>query len=333
MIKSTQYLRPITILLTLATLVTAVAGCAGSHASVAGADTNGQTLYPSADQAVGAMVDAIRAGDSTRLKWILGPGADQIISSGDDVMDRQNKQDFLARYDQKHAIVPGDNGAMTLTVGSDDWPLPIPLVTDGKTWRFDSQAGLDEILNRRIGRNELSTIQVCLAIVDAQREYVLRNPTDDELPQYAQKFLSDPGQKNGLYWTTADGEPPSPLGALVADAAEQGYAPPQKNGTGPHPFFGYVYRMLKSQGSNAPGGAYDYLADGKMLFGFGVIAYPAEYGNSGVMTFMVSIDGTVYQKDLGPDTKNTAESTQTFDPGEGWAAVPPPDIASSSDSK
>jgi hypothetical protein len=331
--KTRAFARAILPLLAICGLVVAISGCSGTHPpSTAPTDQTTQATYSTPEQAAQALVDAIRADDSAQLKSVLGPSYDQVLFSGDSVADEQHEQKFVRLYDEKHTLIPGDNGAMTLTVGANDWPTPIPLVSDGKGWRFDTQAGLDEILNRRIGANELATIQVCLAIVDAEREYEQRNPTGGELPQYAQKFLSDPGQKNGLYWETAEGESPSPLGPLVAEATEQGYPQPTAE-TASHSYHGYLYHILKSQGPNAPGGAYDYVVDGKMIGGFAVVAYPAEYGNSGIMTFIVSYEGTVYQKDMGQDTRIAAESMLAFDPGEGWTKVQQPDTNSSDDAK
>ena len=263
--KTMPFAHAILPILAICGLVVAISGCSGTHPPSASPtdQTTRADIFIARSQAVQALVDAIRADDSAQLKSILGPSYDQVLFSGDSVADEQHEQKFLRLYDEKHTVIPGDNGAMTLTVGANDWPTPIPLVSDGKGWRFDTQAGLDEILNRRIGANELATIQVCLAIVDAQREYEQRNPTGGDLPQYAQKFFSDPGEKNGLYWETAEGESPSPLGPLVAEAAEQGYPPQPPSGSEAHPYQGYLYRTLKSQGPNAPGGAFDYVVDGK----------------------------------------------------------------------
>ena len=204
---------------------------------------------------------------------------------------------FVASYDEKHSLTSNDDGSKTLVVGDNDWPLPIPIIKDPKkdSWLFNTAAGKEEILNRRIGHNELFTIEVCRAIVDAQKDYARMDPNGDGIPEYAEKFLSDPGDKNGLYWKTNEGEPPSPLGPLVADASAEGYKRDANNAS--PPYHGYHYRMLMSQGANAPGGAYDYIINGKMIGGFAVVAWPAQYGNSGVMTFIVSLAGDVYQKE------------------------------------
>jgi hypothetical protein len=205
-------------------------------------------------------------------------------------------------------------------VGKSDWPLPVPLVKeDSGQWRFDTEAGKEEMLNRRIGQNELDVIQVCEAIVDAQKEYAFTDPDGNGIPQYAMKILSDPGKKNGLYWPTAEGEAPSPLGPLVAGAVEQGYGSP--NTSTPGTYHGYRYRLLKSQGPNAEGGALDYVVNGMMIGGFAVVAYPADYGNSGIMTFITNYKGDIYQKDIGEDTEKLAKEMESFDPGPGWKMV------------
>jgi hypothetical protein len=202
-------------------------------------------------------------------------------------------------------------------VGSEDWPFPIPLVKKDEYWFFDTMAGKEEILNRRIGRNELNAIQVCLAYVDAQREYVLKDRDGNKLLEYAQKFISSKGKKNGLYWEVKEGEKLSPLGPLVAKAAKEGYI--GRKPVGKHtPYHGYYYKILKAQGKNAPGGEYDYIVKEKMIGGFASVAYPAEYGNSGVMTFIVNHDGVVYEKDLGKETEKIATAMKKFDPDKTW---------------
>ena len=210
-----------------------------------------------------------------------------------------------------------EEAKLILIVGQNDWPFPIPIVGQDGKFVFDTAAGKEEILNRRIGRNELYTIQVMLAVVDAQREYAMKDNDQDGLLEYAQKFRSDPGKKNGLFWRTKEGEEPSPLGALVAQARQEGYF--EKEPTeGPSPYHGYFYRMLTAQGANANGGEFDYIVNGKMIGGFAIVAYPAEYGNSGVMTFIVNHDGVVYQKDLGEDAEKEARAMKRFDPDKTW---------------
>jgi hypothetical protein len=209
---------------------------------------------------------------------------------------------------------------MTLVVGSQDWPLPIPIVKnpDNGKWSFDTDAGKDEIVNRRIGRNELDVIEVCKAIVDAEQDYAHSDPDNDGVPEYAQKVISDPGKRNGLYWEAGPNEPQSPLGPLVANAVDEGYSTSPNPSGEPRPYHGYCYHLLSSQGPNATGGAIDYVVNGRMIGGFGVIAYPADYGNSGIMSFIVNHEGIVYQKDLGEDTTRIAKAISAYDPGPGW---------------
>lgn len=276
--------------------------------------------FDSADKAVDALVAAARAQDTEQLKKVLGPGSDDVVSSGDKVADEDLVKTFLKSYDEKHQLVPGKEGAMTLVIGNNDWPMPIPLVQDNGIWRFDTEAGKEEILNRRIGRNELDAIQSCLAVLDAQREYVSHDRDANGLREYAARFISESGKKNGLYWPTAEGEPPSPLGPLAAEAAEEGYSASQPT-AGPRPYHGYCFRILTSQGANAPGGAMDYMVNGRLIGGFAIVAWPAEYDNSGVMTFIMNHDGTVYQRDLGEDTAKTAASMGAYDPGPEWKKV------------
>jgi hypothetical protein len=268
---------------------------------------------------VQALIQAGRQADTKALQGIFGPEGKNLLDSGDDVADRQHREAFLARYDEAHALVTNPDGSVTLQIGTQEWPFPIPLVKKGKRWRFDTSAGRDELLNRRIGENELSAIQVCLAIVDAQREYAMQDHDGDGLHAYAAKFASDPGAKNGLYWQTQEGEEPSPLGDLLLKASQEGYDYANPAEGGPQPYHGYHYRILQSQGEHAPGGAFDYMMNGKMLFGFAVVAYPADYGNSGIMTFVVNHEGVVYQKNLGPDTAQIASTMSAFDPDDSWA--------------
>jgi len=203
----------------------------------------------------------------------------------------------------------------SLNVGNDDWPFAVPVVKKDALWRFDAKAGKEEILARRIGQNELSAIQFCLAYVDAQREYVSKDRDGDGLLEYAQKFASDKGKKNGLFWNTKEGEEQSPLGPIAAAAHKQGY---RKKGANPQPFYGYYYRILQGQGKNAAGGAYDYTVKGNMIGGFALVAYPAKYASSGVMTFIVNHNGVVYEKDLGRNTEKTAQAMKRFDPDSTW---------------
>jgi hypothetical protein len=273
---------------------------------------------------VQALVTAARGDSKPELKKIFGSDSSDLISSGDDVADRHSADVFLQRYDQKHELQTNPDGSMTLIVGDQDWPFPVPLVRDDKNaWMFDTGAGIEEIIDRRIGRNELDAIQVSLAMVDAQREYARMDPDRDGIPEYAQQFLSSPGTKNGLYWKTTEGEPASPLGPLAADASEEGYTGSHAGSGVRRPYHGYYYKMLTAQGPHANGGAYDYEVNGHMIGGFAIIAWPADYGNSGIMTFMVNYDGVVFQKDLGERTASIAEKMSTYDPDSSWTAIQP----------
>ena len=295
----------------LGSAVVAAALLAG--AGVAGAAGAAQSAFASAEDALAAMVGAMRRPSSGALATIVGPGSQAWLFSGDDVADRAAIEKFVAAYDKRHVIARQGDDRATVTVGDDDWPLPIPLVRAGAQWRFDGAAGRDEVLARRIGRNELETIRVLEAMADAQVEYA-RGRRDRTA--YAQKFASSPGRKDGLYWPVRAGEPASPLGPLVAQAAREGYGDGKVR-----PYHGYVFRMLKAQGPAAPGGAFDYVVKGAMIGGFAIVAHPVSYGTSGVMTFMINQDAVVWQKDLGPQTAQQAAAMKRFDPGAGWTKV------------
>jgi hypothetical protein len=275
-----------------------------------------QRTFGSPEEAVTALVAALKAHDRAQLTPILG-NAGEWISSGDTVADRAAAERFVASYETKHSITR-DGDSAKLIVGADDYPFAFPIVKVGEGWRFDTDAGKDELLARRIGQNELYTINVLQAIVDAEREYASEDRNGDGVLDYAQRFASSPGKRDGLYWPAKAGEPPSPLGELVADAAGQGYSKKEK---GPTAFHGYYYRMLRGQGKNAASGALDYVVHGRAIGGFAVVAYPARYANSGIMTFIVNQDGKVYQADLGKDTQAKASAMQRFDPGKGWSEV------------
>jgi len=235
-------------------------------------------------------------------------------SSGDPVADSAEYERMVNHLEEKTRLEQ-TAGKAVLYAGNEEWPFAIPIVKKDSLWRFDARQGREEILARRIGKNELSAIQFCLAYVDAQREYALKNISKEDIPEYAQKFMSDPGKKNGLYWETKEGEEPSPLGPAIAQAKKEGY---KKSGDKPSPFNGYYFRMLKMQGKQAPEGAFEYIVKGKMTGGFAVVASPAKYGNSGVMTFIVNHDGVVYQKDLGKNTARIAMEMKSFDPDKTW---------------
>ncbi|MEQ1518051.1 MAG: DUF2950 domain-containing protein, partial [Usitatibacteraceae bacterium] len=283
---------------------------------LARADKAEQKYFASPDQAVAAMVSAVRADDAGQLRQILGRGGEKLINSGDTVADQRRRKEFAAQYDTANKVrLDGDSRA-TLLVGKDEWPMPVPLMKSAEGWRFDARQGSEEILKRRIGKNELAAMEVVRAIVDAQREYVATDQDRNGLLEYAPKLVSAPGKRDGLYWETTASEPQSPLGPLVAAAAKDGYATLAAMPL--EPYHGYFYRILARQGKDAPGGAYDYLVRGKMIGGFAVVAYPARYGASGIMTFMVNHDGVVFEKDLGKNTAALAEKMTSFDPTATW---------------
>jgi hypothetical protein len=279
-----------------------------------------QKSFKSPEEAVKALVGAVKGNDTKELLAILGPAGKELIFSGDEVADKAGRDRFVKAYEEMNKLVSENDKKVILHVGNEEWPYPLPVVKKGENWFFDTKAGKEEILNRRIGRNELNAIQVCLAYVDAQREYILKDRDKDKLPEYAQKFVSDKGQKNGLYWEAQEGEEQSPLGPLTAKAAMEGYV--EKKPVGKlNPYHGYYYKILKSQGKNAPGGEYDYVVNGKMVGGFALVAYPAEYGDSGVITFIVNQDGVVYEKHLGKDTEKIAAAMKKYDPDKTWRKV------------
>jgi hypothetical protein len=278
-----------------------------------------QKTFPSAEEAVKAAVAAAKNNDEKELMAIFGAQAKDMLFSGDPVADRQRRAQFYKAYDEKNRLVTeGQN--MIVVVGNNDWPFPIPLAKSGSGWAFDTAKGKEEIINRRIGQNELDAIQVCLAYVDAQREYAMKDRDGDGLLEYAQKTRSDSGKKNGLYWEAKTGEEASPLGPFVAQAVKEGYGK-NKPSDQPSPYHGYYYRILSAQGKAAPGGAYSYLVKGNMIGGFALVAYPAAYGNSGVMTLIVNHDGKVFEKNLGKNTAAVASAMKEFNPDPTWTEV------------
>jgi len=293
-----------------------------------------QTLFTSPEEAMQALVGAAKAKDRALLAEIFGPDNDKLLS-GDPVQDDHELDQFIVALDQSAKLQPSPTGdKVTLTVGADNWPFPIPIVKQGDKWRFDTKAGTEEILNRRIGENELSAIATCRAYVLAQWEYFTEGDHDnDGVAEYAQHFASSPGQKDGLYWETAECEKPSPMGALVAAARLEGYtntgkpragATTEKDKAAPQqrtPYHGYHFKILKKQGPHAPGGKYDYIINGNMIGGYALIAYPDKWGSSGVMTFMVNQQGRVYQKNLGANTATVAPQIKEYDPDSTWKLV------------
>src|SRR5271165_4619493 len=288
-------------------------------AGMACAQEPGQKTFANPQDAGKALYDAGKSGDKAAIEAVLGASSASVVSSGDEVQDKSALDHFIQRYEQMNRWAKEINGEQTLILGAENWPFPIPLKKDAAgTWYFDTKAGVKEILFRRIGKNELAAIRVCDVLADAQDEYFSQKQEGDSVKQYAQKFTSDPGKQNGLYWKAAEGQPESPVGPLVAYATGEGYGG-EKDAA--QPFHGYYYHMLTAQGANAKGGAKSYIVDGKMTGGFAFVAYPAEYRNSGVMTFVVNQDGTVYEKDLGPQTADLAKQMKAYNPDKTWKPV------------
>lgn len=288
-----------------------------------------QKTFSTPEAAAKALYDAVKADDLKAIYAVLGPGSGPVIFSGDRVADDAMRNDLVTAWDKAMTIDrSGGDTKATLLVGPNGTPFPFPLVQEGGAWRFDAKAGAEEVVNRRIGENEISAIRVCLAYVDAQREYVLRDRDNNGVMEYAQRLASSPGKKDGLFWPTAAGEEPSPLGPLVAQARAQGYgkggkaSKTQARGGG-NAFHGYHYKILTSQGKDARGGAYNYIVNGKMIGGFAMVAYPARYGVSGVMTFTCNHDGIVYEKDLGSRTPEIASAMASFNPDKSWRKTEP----------
>jgi Protein of unknown function (DUF2950) len=303
--QQVRFLSKLALLAATATLILGIASLAQA-----------QQRFNTPDAAVEALVAAARRGDSKAVVLILGPGSQELVSSGDPVEDANVRQEYLAAYDAQHRIVSESGKPSVLVIGQNDWPFPIPLVQRDGQWNFDTAAGREEVLARRIGRNELATLKGMLAYWDAQNEYadMFKDKTGQAV--YAQKIVSSPGKKDGLYWPTSGSEPDSPLGEAAASATQRGY----RVGAG-EPYHGYYYKILTSQGPNAPGGAVDYVVHGNMIGGFGLVAYPAEYGNSGIMTFIINNDGDIFEKDLGDRTARIASRMATFNPDHTWRKV------------
>ncbi len=276
-----------------------------------------QKSFPSPEEAVKSLVAAVRANDEKEMFAILGPGSRELISSGDEVADRAGREKFLKAYDQLNGLQKETGDTMVLHIGADNWTMPIPIIKKGTTWLFDIDKGKKEILNRRIGRNELHVIEVLYAYVDAQHEYASKDCRGGGKVEFAQKLISTEGNRDGLYWEAKEGEEESPFGPLIAQATREGY----NKKSSLSPFHGYYFKILKGQGKHAEGRRYNYVVKGKMILGFAIVAYPAEYGNSGVMTFMLNQEGTIYEKNLGKNTRRTAETIKIFDPDKTWTKV------------
>jgi hypothetical protein len=279
--------------------------------AVTKAKPEAQRVFATPEQAAAALANAIRSNDLTHIHSVLGPGSGKVIRSGDPVQDAAGRKRFLEAYETSVKIEPAGDARVTLFIGSEEFPFPFPLVKTATGWRFDSKAGAEEVLNRRIGRNERSAIQVCLAYVDAQREYATKDRDKDGLLEYAHKFISTPGEHDGLYWETREGEAASPLGPLSTRAKEQGYENLE-------PYHGYYYKILTAQGADNLGGAYSYIVRGQMIGGFALVAYPARWGASGVMTFICNHRAVVYEKNLGKGTVVIAERMTRYNPDATW---------------
>jgi hypothetical protein len=276
-----------------------------------------QQTFASPGKAVQAMYEAAKKGNRKELTRIFGPQSKELLSSGDPNADREDRNQIMKKYEEMHRLVSEPDKTVKLYVGAENWPFPIPLVEKNGAWYFDTAAGKREVLYRRIGRNEFSTIDVLGSLYEAQKEYASEPRDGASVKQFAQKFISDPGRENGLYWKPSAGESPSPIGPLIAEASKT-YTRAKE---GPTPFHGYYYRMLSAQGNSAKGGAKSYMSNGKMIRGFAILAYPAKYGNSGVMTFMVGPDGRIYQKNLKQQTETVGPSMTTFNPDKTWELV------------
>jgi hypothetical protein len=303
------------LLIALCAAVVVAYGCTKHEA----AQTPSAATFDTPDAAVDALIAALEKHDKGDLQHVLGLKNPDLVDSGDAVADSSAREAFLERYRAHHELVAGGPNDMVLQVGEDDWPLPIPLVRDNGRWRFDGEAGADELIFRRIGRNELRTIDVMRGFVEAQEEYASAGHDGAPAGIYARRLRSSAGKHDGLYWEVAAGETPSPAGPFLAAAADEGYT----TGSQRKPYHGYVYRMLLSQGPNANGGARDYIVNGKLSGGVALLAYPDDYGNSGVMTFMVDQDGVVWQRDLGEDTKRLAATILSFNPDDTWVPIAP----------
>ena len=283
-----------------------------------------RSTFATPDAAVAALVAAVREADHDKLLAIFGPGSEDLVSSGDPVSDQHGRQRFLKAYAEKNSLVKRDERHLVLHVGSDDYPFPIPLVKGERGWFFDTRAGKEEILDRRIGRNELRTMEVLQAYTAAQREYACRIGKSDSSPaHFATKLISSEGKHDGLYWPAANGETESPFGPLIARAGKDGYGEGFGAGTA-EPFHGYFYKILTAQGPHANGGAFDYLVNGEMVLGFAMVAYPANYGSTGIKTFIVNQEGVIHEKDLGEKTAEAAKMT-TYDPDETWKVSEEPE--------
>jgi hypothetical protein len=314
-LTDTKTYQPCIALLAFVAIIAFSVGCQKSEQAPSGPKT-----FASPEAAATAVYEAAKAGDGGALLAIFGPGATELIISGDPVQDKAARDKFAAGYDQMHRWGKLKNGGMVLNIGAENYPFPFPLLRNSsRQWYFDSGGAKEEILVRRIGDNELAAIDVLNAMADAQHEYFSQTHDGSNVHQYAEKFISDEGKQNGLYWKAAENPPGSPLGPLAANASAEGYGGnPQQ---APQPFHGYFFRILTKQGDHAHGGAKSYIVKGNMTRGFSILAYPAEYRNSGVMTFIINQDGVVFQKDLGEGTADIAKTMDEFNPDDTWNGV------------
>jgi hypothetical protein len=311
--RSAGLFRTAAMLLAMATLPTGIFAASPEPA---------QRLFSSPEEARQALIKAVQAKDHAELKMVFGPVARE-LEPGDPVEQASEFEHFARHVEEGIGIVKEGEGKAILVIGEKKWPFPVPIVKKGDNWLFDTAAGREEILNRRIGHNELLAINVCRAYLDAQREYYgMAEPDGEQIPKYAQHMISQPGKRDGLYWPTTAGEKESPLGPQVAKAKEEGYMQKHKEGErGPRPYHGYYFRILKQQGPRAPGGKFSYVINGNMVAGHALVAYPARWGVSGVMTFIVNQRGRVYEKNLGPKTAETARRMKSYNPDLTWKLV------------
>lgn len=302
--------RSLLLLVVLCIVLTTVGAAQASAAKTC------QEFFTSPEEAVQRLIAAVQGNDRKELLTILGPGSQPIVSSGDRVADRNVGEWFVKLYEEKQQIEGADTGRAILIIGNEEHRFPVPIVKRGNSWCFDAKAGREELLNRRIGRNELEVIELLRDYADAQREYAAKDRDGDGVTQFARKFRSTPGRKDGLYWETKEGEEESPFGPLAARAAQEGYL--KGKSASPAPFHGYYFKILKAQGAHAEGGAFDYVVNDRMILGFALVAYPARYGVSGIMTFIVNQNGVIHQRDLGSKTITIAARMKLYDPDPGW---------------
>jgi hypothetical protein len=311
--------KPLLLSLALAAVLLAGPGLSATAAPDAGETAVEPMRFETPDAAAMALIEAADTEGPDALHAVLGDGLDDLVS-GDPVADAADRRGFVELAREAASIEDETDESALLVIGADDWPFPIPLARDARGWYFDTAGGVEELLDRRIGLNELHAIATARAFVDAQLEYAAADPDGDGTHAYAGRFWSSDGKRDGLYWPSVPGEPESPMGPLVAEAVGEGYSVRAGDG-GPRPYHGYLFRLLDAQGPHAPGGARSYVTGAGLTGGVGLLAWPASYGNSGIMTFLVNQRGIVYEADLGEDTAAAAVAIDSYDPGDGWAPV------------